>query len=116
MSGPRAGGREPPSTSSRMARKRQPSDSRQYDRNLGAALCPSLNLPGGGTVEETRQLLGHSSVSTTMIYTHELDRTASRSEGRIADMIFGAEPEAEHGAVGGSESGSGNGAEGGSDG
>ena len=49
----------------------------------------TLNLLGGGTVEETRQLLGHASIGTTMIYAHELDRAASRSEGRIAEQIFG---------------------------
>ena len=43
----------------------------------------------GGTVEETRQLLGHANIGTTMIYAHELDRAASKSEGRIAEQIFG---------------------------
>ncbi len=51
----------------------------------------TLNLLGGGSVEETRQLLGHASLNTTMIYAHELDRVASKSEGRIADQIFGTE-------------------------
>lgn len=72
------------------------------DRLLGAGLCSdrltahslrhtaaTLNLLGGGTVEETQQLLGHSSVDTTLIYSHALERAGNHSEQRIANAIFG---------------------------
>ena len=49
----------------------------------------TLSLLTGGTVQETQQLLGHASIETTMIYVHQLDRAASKSEERIADAVFG---------------------------
>lgn len=53
-------------------------------RHTGA----TVNLLNGGTLEETQQLLRHSSISTTMIYLHHLDRAKNQSENRIADAIF----------------------------
>lgn len=49
----------------------------------------TLNLLNGGTVEETQQLLNHKSITTTMIYSHALERARNNSEGRIASAIFG---------------------------
>lgn len=49
----------------------------------------TLNLLNGGTVEETRQLLDHSNINTTLIYSHALDRAKNNSERRIAQAIFG---------------------------
>lgn len=49
----------------------------------------TLNLLAGGTLEETQQLLRHSSIVTTMIYSHALERAANNSEQRISDKIFG---------------------------
>lgn len=49
----------------------------------------TLNLLSGGTLEETQQLLGHTSVNTTMIYSHALNRAKNNSELRIAKAIFG---------------------------
>lgn len=49
----------------------------------------TLNLLNGGTVEETQQLLGHRSITTTMIYSHALEREKNQSENRIAAAIFG---------------------------
>lgn len=49
----------------------------------------TLNLLNGGTPEETRQLLRHSSINTTMIYSHALERAKNNSEARIAKSIFG---------------------------
>ena len=51
--------------------------------------CATLNLLNGGTPEETRQLLRHSSINTTMIYSHALERAKNNSEARIAKSIFG---------------------------
>lgn len=49
----------------------------------------TLNLLNGATVEETRQLLNHSNVNTTLIYSHALERAKNNSEQRIAKAIFG---------------------------
>ncbi len=49
----------------------------------------TMNLLNGGTLEETRQLLRHTSINTTMIYAHNLERMANESENRIAGAIFG---------------------------
>ncbi len=49
----------------------------------------TLNLLNGGTLEETQQLLRHSNINTTMIYTHHLQRAKNNSEARIASAIFG---------------------------
>ena len=48
----------------------------------------TLNLLNGGTVQETQQLLGHSSINTTLIYSHALERAKNNSENRIAGAIF----------------------------
>ncbi len=49
--------------------------------------CATLNLLNGGTLEETKQLLRHSSIQTTMIYNHSLDREKNKSEQRIANLF-----------------------------
>ena len=49
----------------------------------------TLNLLNGGTIEETQQLLRHTSINTTMIYSHHLDRMKNNSEDRVAKAIFG---------------------------
>lgn len=49
----------------------------------------TLNLLNGGTVEETQQLLDHSNINTTLIYSHALERARNNSEQRIAKAIFG---------------------------
>ena len=49
----------------------------------------TLNLLNGGTIEETQQLLRHTSINTTMIYSHHLDRMRNNSEDRVAKVIFG---------------------------
>lgn len=49
----------------------------------------TLNLLHGGTLEETQQMLRHSSITTTMIYSHHLQRASNNSELRVADCILG---------------------------
>ena len=48
----------------------------------------TLNLLNGATLEETRQLLRHTSINTTLIYSHALERAANNSEARIAAAVF----------------------------
>ena len=49
----------------------------------------TLNLLNGASLEETQQLLRHTSINTTMIYSHALERAKNNSESRIANAIFG---------------------------
>ena len=51
----------------------------------------TLNLLNGGTPEETMQLLRHSNLNTTLIYSHNLKRAKNNSEIRISNAIFEAE-------------------------
>lgn len=48
----------------------------------------TINLLNGGTLEETQQLLRHTSLNTTQIYLHHLARINNQSERRIAEAIF----------------------------
>jgi integrase/recombinase XerC len=43
----------------------------------------TLNLLNGGTLEETKQLLRHTNINTTLIYAHALERANNQSEARI---------------------------------
>lgn len=49
----------------------------------------TLNLLSGASIAETQQLLRHSNISTTMIYSHALERANNNSERRISKAIFG---------------------------
>ena len=48
----------------------------------------TLNLKNGGTLEETKELLRHSNISTTMIYAHIIDRENNKSEERLSSLYF----------------------------
>lgn len=48
----------------------------------------TLNLLNGGTIEETQQLLRHTNINTTLIYSHALERAENNSEERVANAIF----------------------------
>lgn len=50
----------------------------------------TLNLLNGAQLEETRQLLRHHSLNTTLIYQHALERTNNQSEQRIDLAIANA--------------------------
>lgn len=49
----------------------------------------TLNLLNGGSLAETQQLLGHSNINTTMIYSHAIERANNKSEQRISKAVFG---------------------------
>lgn len=51
--------------------------------------CATLNLLAGGTIAETQQLLRHTNINTTLIYSHALERAANNSEARVAAAVFG---------------------------
>lgn len=77
---------------SRVAKERLIAVGLESDRLTGHSLrhtAATLNLLNGGTVEETQQLLDHSNINTTLIYSHALERAKNNSEERIAKAIFG---------------------------
>lgn len=49
----------------------------------------TINLLSGGSPEETRQLLRHANINTTLIYSHAIERSKNNSESRIGQAIFG---------------------------
>ena len=86
------GGRMTTRSLSRIAKTRLIAAGLQSDRLTGHSFrhtAATLNLLAGGSLEETRQLLGHRSINTTLIYSHALERAANNSEQRIAAAIFG---------------------------
>lgn len=49
----------------------------------------TLNLQNGATLEETRDLLRHCNIQTTLLYSHALTWQGNQSEARVAQAIFG---------------------------
>lgn len=47
----------------------------------------TLFLLNGGTLEEARQIARHTSINTTMIYNHALDRAKNNGEQILADLL-----------------------------
>lgn len=86
------GGRMTTRSVSRVAKDRLIAVGLESDRLTGHSMrhtAAALNLLNGGTIEETRQLLGHTNISTTLVYSHALERANNNSEERIAKAIFG---------------------------
>lgn len=53
----------------------------------------TLNLLSGSSIEETQQLLRHTNINTTMIYSHAIERAKNNSESKIAATIFDRDKE-----------------------
>ena len=49
----------------------------------------TLNLLRGGSLEATRQFMRHTSMSSTLIYTHHIKRMKDDSENQIESYILG---------------------------
>ena len=50
--------------------------------------CAVINLETGGTIEQTRQLLRHQRIETTMIYAHNLAKLHDETSQRISKNIL----------------------------
>lgn len=48
----------------------------------------TLTLLNGGTLQEAQEFARHTSITTTQIYAHNLNRLNNKSEDRIANSIF----------------------------
>lgn len=48
----------------------------------------TLNLLNGASIEETQAYLRHADISTTMIYSHHIDRIKNTSADRLSGLIF----------------------------
>jgi integrase/recombinase XerD len=87
-----SGGRMTTRSISRIAKEHLIAAGLESDRLTAHSLrhtTATLNLLNGGTVEETQQLLRHTNINTTLIYSHALDRAKNNSEERVAKAIFG---------------------------
>ena len=85
------GGRMTTRSISRLAKGHMKEAGYDSDRLTAHSLrhtAATLNLLNGGTLEETQQLLRHTSINTTLIYSHALERAANNSENRISAAIF----------------------------
>lgn len=86
------GGRMTTKSVSRIAKNNLVESGLNSDRLTAHSLrhtTATLNLLNGGTVEETQQLLRHTNINTTLIYSHALERAKNNSEDRVAKAIFG---------------------------
>ena len=86
-----AGGRMTTRSVSWIAKEAMKAAGFDSDRRAAHSLrhtAATLNLLNGGSLEETQQLLGHHDISTTIIYSHALERAGNESENRIAGAIF----------------------------
>ena len=87
-----AGGRMTTRSISRTAKEHMVEIGLDDERHTAHSLrhtAATLNLLNGATLEETQQLLGHASITTTQIYAHALERANNNSEYRIAAAVFG---------------------------
>jgi len=86
------GGRMTTRSISRIAKEHLVEVGLESDRLTAHSLrhtAATLNLINGASIEETRQLLRHTNINTTLIYSHALERAKNNSEERIARAIFG---------------------------
>lgn len=86
-----AGGRMTTRSVSRIVKTRLQAAGYDSDRLTAHSLrhtCATLNLLNGGSLQETQQLLRHTSVNTTTIYAHNLERAKNNSEKRVSKAIF----------------------------
>lgn len=84
------GGRLTTRSISRIARERMDEAGIRSDRITAHSLrhtAVTLALLGGATVQEAQAMARHSSVNTTMIYAHNIDRLKTPAEGKIDFML-----------------------------
>jgi integrase/recombinase XerC len=63
-------------------------DNRRVSAHSLRHTAATLNLLQGGTLEETKDLLGHCNIETTLIYSHLRERVQNKSEERISNLLF----------------------------
>lgn len=86
------GGRMRTESISRIVKSRLIKAGLNSDRLTGHSLrhtAATQNLLNGATLEETRQLLGHTNINTTLIYAHAITRANNQSEQRLESVFFG---------------------------
>lgn len=85
------GGKMQPAAISRLVKQHLRAAGFNSDRLTAHSLrhtCATINLRNGGGLDETQQLMRHTSINTTMIYNHAINREKNNSENRIAAAIF----------------------------
>ena len=63
-------------------------DNRRVSAHSLRHTAATLNLLHGGTLDETKDLLGHHALETTLIYSHHISRLQNKSEERISNLLF----------------------------
>lgn len=63
-------------------------DSARITAHSARHSAATIALRSGSTLEEVQQLLGHESITTTMVYIHDLNRERNQSEHRIISAIM----------------------------
>lgn len=84
------GGRLTTRSISRIAKERMDEAGIRSDRITAHSLrhtAVTLALLGGATVQEAQAMARHSSINTTMIYAHNIDRLEAPAEGRIDNLL-----------------------------
>ena len=79
---------------SRIVKERMKNAGYNNDRLTAHSLrhtAATLMLLNGKSPQEVQQVLRHKAITTTMIYSHNLDRTNNDGESRVAAAIFGNE-------------------------
>lgn len=68
-------------------------DSRRLTAHSTRHTSITLALEAGASIQEAQQMARHSSVNTTMIYSHNINRLKSSAESRISDILPPVEQE-----------------------
>lgn len=85
-----AGGRLTTRSISRIVKARMKEAGIESERITAHSLrhtAVTLALLAGATVQEAQAMARHSSINTTMIYAHNIDRLETPAEGRIEDLL-----------------------------
>lgn len=64
-------------------------DSKNYTAHSLRHTVATTALMNGATLQQTQQLLRHSSIETTTIYAHNISRAENNLELEVSDLMFG---------------------------
>ncbi len=85
------GGRMTTRSVSRIAKARMKDVGLNSDRLTAHSLrhgCATMALSNGSSLQEVMQTLSHANISTTLIYSHNLQRLSNTTEERVCNSIF----------------------------
>jgi integrase/recombinase XerC/integrase/recombinase XerD len=65
-------------------------DSKRFSAHSMRHTGITLSLKGGATIQEAQAMARHSSIDTTMIYAHNINRLLHAPERKIDDVLSGS--------------------------